>query len=146
LPDPLPDESQAFETAIPEFTVMERQEWPDFIHHLVEDWPRLGSFLSAATLVAFKGHTVELRFASQFQMQFSEVTNKKNRDHILQELEKFFGRPVELHLTIEPKKETPLQAPAAPGKSDESRSIQDDMEREPIIKTVLDLFDGDVID
>lgn len=120
--------------------------WPDFVHHLVEDWPRIGSMLSAAKLVSSKGSTIELRFDSNGQFQFQEVTNKKNRDHILKELEKHFGRPVELHITIENRQPAGPAVPASAAVQPQGGSIQDDIAREPIIQSVLEMFDGEVLD
>jgi DNA polymerase III subunit gamma/tau len=134
-----------FESEEPTLSGDVQKDWPEFLHHLVEDWPRLGAFLSVAQLVSGKGNTVELRFGSSYQLQFDEVTQKKNRDHILQELEKFNKRPVDLHMTIEPKKHTPLPSAPVLAKENAQQSIQDDMEREPIIQQVLEYFDGEVI-
>jgi hypothetical protein len=55
-----------------------------------------------------------------------------------------FGAPVDVHITIEP----PGPSPVASAKVDEtaSVSINDEIAHEPIIKSVLDIFNGEVID
>jgi DNA polymerase-3 subunit gamma/tau len=121
-----------------------RSRWPQFMEQLVRDRPTFGYHLGAAVVVSSTAASVELRFPKVFHFQFSEVIKKKNRDDIQKKLNEFAGTDVALHMTLEAAGE-PLPAgtvvPAAPV----SLSINDEIDREPIIKTVLDIFDGAVL-
>jgi DNA polymerase III subunit gamma/tau len=122
-----------------------QQRWPQFMEQFVRDRPTFGYHLSAAYVVSSSANSIELRFPAACRFQFGEVTKKKNRDDIQKKLNEFTGADVMLHITIEaenaPAAHKPPALPAARG----SLTIQDEIGREPIIGTVLDVFDGSVL-
>jgi DNA polymerase-3 subunit gamma/tau len=107
--------------------------WPEFIEKISEGKQNLGSFLSAGRIAGQTENSVDLLFAKQFGFQ---------------QLNAWMGIPIELHITQE--KETETQ-PALTGKDitnpvvTHRASLEDDMENEPIIKSVLEIFDGQVL-
>ncbi len=88
--------------------------------------------------------TLDLRFPARCSFHFAEITRKNNRDVIAKKLTAFAGRKIDLHITIEKRKESGNETPPAAAER-VSPSFQDDMENEPIIKNVLDIFDGEVV-
>jgi DNA polymerase-3 subunit gamma/tau len=123
------------------------KKWPEFLEILLEDMPTIGSFLSMAHIAATTEDSIDLRFKKEFGFQFSEVTKKNNRVSIDKKLSSFIGRPVTLHITIEKKssKTRDNTKKVTNDKTHYQPSLEDDMENEPIIKTVIDIFNGDVL-
>jgi DNA polymerase III subunit gamma/tau len=123
-----------------------RKLWPAFLETLLRDRPKLGSFLSLATVASCTAHTIDIRFSPKFNFQFQELNKKHNRDEIVRILHTFTSRLFDLRMTVE----------AGGGHEDEASylkqlgtmpvTINDEMENEPIIKTVFDIFDGEVIE
>ncbi len=121
--------------------------WPEFIEKLVEDMPNIGSFLSMANIAATTEDSIDLKFNKEFGFQFSEITKKNNRDSINKKLSSFIGKPVMLHITIDKnssEKQNDIKK-VTNSNTHYQPSLEDDMKNEPIIKTVIELFKGDVI-
>ncbi len=122
-------------------------KWPAFIELLIEERPNLGTFLSLSHIAESTENSIDLRFGNQFQFQFAEVTKKNNRDIIQKKLDTFAGRHIDLHIVIEKKdqekKEDKKQA--AKVKPHIHPSLEEDMANEPIIKDVINIFDGEVL-
>jgi DNA polymerase-3 subunit gamma/tau len=119
--------------------------WNNFIKSLMSDRPNLGAFLSMGHVAKAKENSIDLRFAPELSFQFAEVTRKAHRDIIQSKLTEFAGRAVDLHMSIETHKPKDTGAEAAPGAADVSPSLEDDMEQEPIIRNVIEIFDGEEI-
>ncbi len=123
------------------------EDWPAFLTALKEDRPNLALFLSHGHIASCAGHTLDLRFAPSFKFQFAQVTSTQNRAIIEKKLASFAGASIDLHMTLESEDANPEaknfveHMGGAP-----TRSIEDDMQSEPIIKTVLEAFDGEVIE
>ncbi len=123
-----------------------QDRWPRFMEQLVHDWPAFGYHLSVAYIVSSTANSIELRFPAACRFQFGEVTKKKNRDEIQKKLGEFVKTDVALHITIEPADTPAAQtSPAPSAAAGTSLSIKDEIGREPIIGTVLDIFDGTVL-
>jgi len=118
--------------------------WPAFVDAIMHDRPTLGSYLSMAYVTGAVENSLDIRFAYSYRFQFGEVTRKENRDEIEQRLNAVAGRRVDLHITIETHK--PAAAAKTPARAAIPRSIEDDAAKEPIINTVLEVFDGEVLD
>jgi DNA polymerase-3 subunit gamma/tau len=120
--------------------------WHDFVAAIMSDRPNLGSFLSIASVAAVSDIALDIRFTPQHSFQFAEVTKKINRDFLQQKLNAFAGKPLDLHISLESRRhpeagtEAPAAAPVAV-----PISLGDDIEQEPIIKTVIDVFDGESV-
>jgi DNA polymerase-3 subunit gamma/tau len=119
-------------------------QWPEFLEHLKRDRPTLAYHLSSAFVVSATNKSVDVRFPKAFHFQFSEVLKKKNRDEIQEKLDEFAKGPVELHITLEQAGDPPqAKGPAVQVKT--PMSINNEINNEPIIKSVLDIFDGSVL-
>ncbi|MBD3319947.1 MAG: DNA polymerase III subunit gamma/tau [Chitinivibrionales bacterium] len=122
-----------------------KELWPKFLDSLMQDRPNLCSFLSFATIVSATGSSLDLRFPYENQFQFNDVIRKERREEIEKKLENFAGAHIDLHITLEP--ENPSQKPGNfhHAFTAASPSLDDEIEREPIIKTVMELFDGELL-
>jgi DNA polymerase-3 subunit gamma/tau len=119
-------------------------QWPEFLEHLKRDRPTLAYHLSSAFVVSATNKSVDVRFPKAFHFQFSEVLKKKNRDEIQEKLDEFAKGFVELHITLEQAGDPPqAKGPAVQVKT--PMSINNEINNEPIIKSVLDIFDGSVL-
>jgi DNA polymerase-3 subunit gamma/tau len=122
-------------------------QWRQFIELLAQERPNLGTFLSMATIISSSADTIDLRFGAIYQFQFGEITRKGNREIITQILSRFAGRPIDLHVTLEKKATGAVESPLAqPARSSRiTPSLEDDIANEPIIKNILEIFNGDIV-
>ncbi len=128
---------------LPDITLM----WPSFIEQLLLDKPKLGSLLSQAKLAGFSSGFIELRFSPSFKFQFQELNKKPNRDEICRRLRSFMNLPtIDLRMTLETDSPDDNDLKYFPSKAGFERSINYETEKEPIIKAVLEIFDGEVIE
>jgi DNA polymerase-3 subunit gamma/tau len=149
LPDERPVESKPLSSPDQTGSGHDVQDWPHFIEHLQKNRPHLAYHFGVASLVSLSREKVDLRFPKVFHFQFSEVNKKKNRDEIQKELDDFFQGAVVLHMTLEAtdgQQAAQTQAPATAAAAERAfMSIDDEIAHEPIIKNVLDIFDGCVM-
>ena len=121
-----------------------KKQWSAFLELLMRDRPTIGTFLSLATIVGSSESSIDLSYPPKLKFQFGEMTKKQNRDEIIKMLTAFMNRPIEVHITLSAEKAEELgqnhvhPSPLAP-------NLDNEIEREPIIKAVLDLFDGEII-
>jgi DNA polymerase-3 subunit gamma/tau len=118
--------------------------WPEFLAFLKRDRTTLAYHCSASYAVSSTDSSIDVRFPKAFHFQFNEVVKKKNRDDIHAKLCEFAQRPVELHLTLEAK-DDPSNAKNSAPQDKSALSINDEIDHEPVIKNVLDIFDGSVL-
>lgn len=123
-----------------------RKLWPSFLETLLRDRPKLGSFLSLATVASCTAHTIDIRFSPKFNFQFLELNKKHNRDEVVRILHTFTSRMFDLRMTVEADGDHEDEASYLKQLGTMPVTINDEMEKEPIIKTVIDIFDGEVIE
>ncbi|MBN1761435.1 MAG: DNA polymerase III subunit gamma/tau [Chitinispirillaceae bacterium] len=123
-----------------------QQLWPLFLETMLRDRPKLGSFLSLATVAGHSSRTIDLRFAQAFNFQFQEVNKKSNREEITNILHTLTGNSFEIRMTLETESTGEPQQNYFKPAGIVPVSINDEIEQEPIIQTVLDMFDGEVIE
>ena len=110
----------------------------------MHDRPHIGTFLALATVAGHTDSSIDLVFKQNFAFQFSEVNKKQHREEIAKMMHAFIGRPVEVLMTLDAKrKEKPEIKHAKP--EAHAAAIESEIEREPVIGTVLDIFDGEVL-
>lgn len=119
--------------------------WPSFLDHMLKDRPNLGSLLSMGYVASCSEITISIKFPSSNSFQFQEVTKKQNRDQIERYLFEFTGRKIELHITVETKKPDVQERRFLNEQGQMPSTINDEIEKEPIIQAVLDIFDGEVL-
>jgi DNA polymerase-3 subunit gamma/tau len=143
---PVGDTTESFDA--PEKTTLAKPVdpavvWHDFINLLMKDRPNLGSFLSMAYVAASTESSIDVRFPPQCSFQFSEASKKSNREQLTEKLNTICQRQMELHISLETHKQEakPAVSPAA----QVTPALGDDMEQEPIIKTVMEAFDAEPV-
>jgi DNA polymerase-3 subunit gamma/tau len=119
-------------------------KWRGFIDKTMHDRPHIGTFLALATVAGYTGSSIDLVFEHNFAFQFSELNKKQHREEIAKMFHDFMGRPFEVHMTLEAKQPETLgliqNKPEA-----HAAAIKSEIAREPIIGSVLDIFDGEVL-
>ena len=120
------------------------EKWHQFIDKIMHDRPHTGTFLSLATVAGSTDSSIDLLFENRFSFQFGELNKKQHREEIAKMLDSFCGRPVAVHMTLEaklPEKEGAKQArPEA-----HAEALASEIAREPVIGSVLEIFDGEVL-
>ncbi len=134
-------------------------KWKDFLEFVSEDKINLGTFLSAGDLAAVNENSIDIRFPADMAFQHQEVSKISNRDFLLKKVVEFTGKPMELHFTVSDemsKKELPEEKEEAKEKKNQEKSeeiedpgytpsLEDEMKREPVIKNIIDKFNGKVL-
>jgi hypothetical protein len=120
-------------------------QWPAFLQQLLDERPHLGSFLSHGYVAAFHDTTLDVRFSPVHKFHFGEVTRKQNRDIIQAKLNQFAGCPIELHMTMDSTEGQGENKNYLDEIGGNEPCIEDDIKNEPIINTVLKLFDGEIL-
>lgn len=139
------------ETAPPKFRDTAGQQidiktfWPAFLDHLIHERPNMGSFLALACAFPVGADAIDLKFSSAYRFQYLEIVKKQNKDEIEQHLKNFAGRELLLNITIENKPIENHEQNYIKAIGNVPSTIDDEIEREPIIKAVLDIFDGEVL-
>lgn len=87
--------------------------------------------------------SVELQFGNSQRFQYNEVTKKQNLDEIKRLLQEFAGFPVELKFSLEEKAEEQEQNYI--NHNPKRSTINDEIENEPIIQSIIEMFDGEVL-
>jgi DNA polymerase-3 subunit gamma/tau len=148
LPEPPPGGSateSSFADRFPEGAAGDAgSRWKAFIDSLMSDRPNFGMFLSLASLQGSTASSVDLVFSRSQSFQFQEVTKKATREEIEALLLRFMGRPIELHITLEQSSGEAPDTEALARKAD-SFSIENEISREPIIQSVIDVFDAEFL-
>ena len=136
--------SESFNESGPEVFADVKKQWPAFLELVLRDRPNLGTFLSCAAISGSSESSIDLCYSSKLKFQFGEMTKKQNREEIIKMLSAFMDRPIEVHMSLSAEKADDSgrnfiqPAPCAP-------ILDNEIEREPIIQAVLDLFDGEII-
>ena len=116
------------------------ERWPLFLETLQRERPMLGHYLRVAQVASLSESAIDVRFPRACNAQYAELIKNKNREEINRIMKDVMGASVDLHITIE------AGSPAVGKAENNSLSINDEMEHEPVIKSVLDIFDGEIIE
>jgi hypothetical protein len=111
----------------------------------MKDHPNLGSFLSCASIGSVSPQFLELKFSTTYRFQYLEVTRKNNRSEITRLLTEFFGTAVELNIVIDTNASDTGEENYIKQIGDVPTTINDQIEKEPIIQTILEIFDGEIL-
>jgi DNA polymerase-3 subunit gamma/tau len=132
-------------TAGPEADV--RNNWDAFIEYLTHERPTLGSALSFAQVISASDTAVDLRFTREFSFQYKQVTFRKNRNAISELAAAFFARSLHIHINYDENEHAAQQThtKTAAARNSPHASLDRDRQQEPIIQTILDTFDADII-
>jgi DNA polymerase III subunit gamma/tau len=118
--------------------------WHEFIEKIMHDRPHIGTFLALATVAGHTDSSIDLVFEQNFAFQFGEVNKKQHREEIAKMMHSFIGRTIEVNMTLDAKrKEKPEIKHDKP--EAHAMAIESEIAREPVIGTVLDIFDGEVL-
>jgi DNA polymerase-3 subunit gamma/tau len=139
-----PEAAQRFEDCTPGSGADVKSRWGAFVETFMRDRPNIGTFLSLAAVTGSSESSIDLSYSPQLKFQFSEMSKKQNREEIAKLLKTFMGRPIEVHITIETKK-AEKEAQNYINPVPHARAIESEIEHEPIIQSVLDIFDGEIL-
>ena len=122
-----------------------QSQWTVFLELLLKERPNLGSFLSMASICSISADTVELKLSSGYRFQYMELTRKNNQSEITRILTQFTGCPVELKITLDSSAPSVEDTNYIKQIGNIPNTIDDQIEKEPIIQTILEIFDGEIL-
>jgi DNA polymerase-3 subunit gamma/tau len=134
-----------FEEKTPGGLVDVKSVWPSFIESIMRDRPNIGTFLSLAAIAGSSDSSIDLTYRQSLKFQFGEMTKKINRDEISRLLKLHIGRPIDVHITLDTAKTEVETQNYINHTGPAPVVIDNDIEREPIIQSVLELFDGEIL-
>jgi DNA polymerase-3 subunit gamma/tau len=134
-----------------------RPEAPMDTHKLIEMWDgfvtfvrqkklRLGVAMFSGKIHSFDGSTITLRFAKGFGFQHEQVTKPENMRLLKRMLSKYFGREIDIVCFREGEERAvklEQRAKRAKSMNDGLRGVSE--EKKPLVKKLLDEFDGEII-
>jgi DNA polymerase-3 subunit gamma/tau len=139
-----PETAQRFEDCTPGSDADVKSRWGAFVETFMRDRPNIGTFLSMAAVTGSTESSIDLSYSPKLKFQFSEMSKKQNREEIAKLLRTFMGRPIEVHITIETKK-AEKEAQNYINPVPHALAIESEIEHEPVIQSVLDIFDGEIL-
>lgn len=140
------DKNLSFEDKLPNCELKHLNElWPKFLDHISIDYPKIGTFLSSGYISSCTEMSIDLKFPPTCRFQFIEVSKKHNRDQIELLLQQFTSKQFELHIVVDNHKPDSEKREFLKQISKLPSTINDEIDNEPIIQTVLDMFDGEIL-
>ncbi len=122
-----------------------KDRWTSFLELLLREHPNLGSFLSLASISSVSTDGIELKFSADYRFQYMEVTKKQNRNEIIRLLEMFTGHMLDLQITLDVNAAKQEDTNYIKQIGNIPSTIDDQIEKEPIIEAVLEIFDGEIL-
>lgn len=122
-----------------------KSKWPSFLDFLLKEHPNIGSFLSLAYIGSVSADSIELKFSGDYRFQFMEVTKTHNQSEIIGLLREFLNKPVEIKIVLDANATKAEETNYIKQFADIPTTIDDQIEKEPIIQTILDIFDGELL-
>jgi len=120
--------------------------WDGFVSFVRQKKLRLGVSLISGKIHSFDGTTLTLRFARSFGPQKEQVMKPENMEFLRRMLAKYFGREIDVVCYQEGgEREARLdqKVKTAKAPTDGLRGIAE--EKKPLVKKLLDEFDGEII-
>jgi DNA polymerase-3 subunit gamma/tau len=139
------EESVTFAESAENDSVDFKKKWTDFIDVLFKEQPTIGSFMSIAIVVSCTDDVLSIKFPQMSRFQYMEVTKKQNKEEVEKLLKMFLGKPVELQISLETRPPDAEERSFLKQVGQMPSTINDEIENEPIIQTILDVFDGEVL-
>lgn len=131
------------------------QIWALLLNRVTEQRTMLGASLSAGIPTSYEDHTLTVSFDNEHEIHQQILSSDENFDFIRAALSELTDQPLQIVFIVAPPKETDTreqienQAPQKNKKIQQEESpvslTSDVLAKNPGLKTVLDLFDGEVI-
>lgn len=119
--------------------------WPELMDLLSKERPSLSAFLSQAKVLSGSSSSVDLKFPSGCGFPYREVTKRQNHEDIKRLLSQFVGIAVEINITLDTSVQENGEQNYFNNQPGAPSNINDEIEREPIIKSILEIFDGEIV-
>jgi hypothetical protein len=123
-----------------------RKLWEGFVTYVRQKKVALGVCLISGTLKSLDDKAVMVGFARGFKFQREQVENHGSKTFLKKMMSRYFGRDLELVCFSEGDEAMAEREKAKVTKGDDEDSVaQRAIEQKPIIKKILDDFDGEII-
>jgi DNA polymerase-3 subunit gamma/tau len=123
-----------------------QETWDGFVTFVRQKKLRLGVAMFSGKIHSFDGSTITLRFAKSFGVQQEQVAKPENIRLLKRMLARYFGREMDVVCFREGEEQNAKQTrDARKGQSpqDGLRGVAE--EKKPLVKKLLDEFDGEII-
>jgi DNA polymerase-3 subunit gamma/tau len=120
--------------------------WDGFVTFVRQKKLRLGVCLFSGKIHSFDGSTIALRFAKSFGVQNEQVAKPENIQFLKKMMAKYFGREMDIVCFREGEEQDvklSQRAKKADLTNDGLRGVAE--EKKPVVKKLLDEFDGEII-
>ncbi len=122
-----------------------RKQWEDFVTCVRQKKVSLGVCLVSAKLTEFDGKTVQLKFPKGFLIQKEQVENPQSIQFLKRMMKKFFGREMDISCSIAGEEDAPSKRSTEEHRETGEFKSQRNVEQQPIIKKILEDFDGEIV-
>jgi chromosomal replication initiation ATPase DnaA len=122
-----------------------KERWTEFLDFLLKEHPKLGTYLTAASVDSISSSIIKLRFCANYRFQYQEVTKKQYQNEIVRLLQQFTGQQLDLEVILDVIAAEQENTNYIKQIANIPSTIDDQIEKEPIIKTILEIFDGEIL-
>ena len=153
-PGPRPASSVGAAAAVESATPIRPQAEPGdqaaveaFLKRVHEERGALGGFLEEASWIEIKGETLEIAFGEKHGFFREKIEGRENLEYLKRMAGESAGRDLTIKVTVA----TPGAVESrtlSPGDAEESRRrrLRETAEKTPIVRTLLNAFDGQIVD
>jgi len=148
---PAPQEQQEpaeprkdIEQSVPEpLTEDPEKLWHSFLEHLFKQSPTVANFLATAR-ASFSGDRVTLHFTQHVQFPYQQVNNPKVLGTITQAYQQFSGKTKQFNCTYDAQEQT--AEPSVQKLFSKDIDLEQEIQRVASLKTLMEIFDGEIIE
>jgi DNA polymerase-3 subunit gamma/tau len=120
--------------------------WEGFVAYVRQKKVSLGVCLISGRVYGYDGEHLTLRFQKSFNLQKEQVANEKNLQFLQSTFERYFGQPVKISCFSEGEERAMrFEEAARRQKTPERRYRGVSEEKKPVVKKLMQEFDGEII-
>jgi DNA polymerase-3 subunit gamma/tau len=122
--------------------------WQDLVEKVKRRKISLGTFLAEGKPARLVNGSLLLAFYGSSEFHREQVADRAHRQLIQEELAKLVGEPLEISCCLRPQpaEEAPRGGKARPGGRPRTEAQEREILSRPIVRHVIDLFDGEIVE
>ena len=149
---PFPDDDEEQESSCPSDNQLPpdmNEFWKAFLKIFEKKELVLPSFLMRVSL-SINGNECVLTFPGSESFPYSQVSQKENVATIAKAFSAFVGRPMSVKTVLDRNAVVPATTESSDAPKPKARraskfDLEADIEKEPVIKSILEIFDGELV-
>lgn len=121
------------------------EQWKGFVTFVRQKKVSLGVSLISAKLVEFGEHSIQLEFPKGLSIQSEQVNKPDSKKFLKNMLRRYFDRDIDISCGVAGGKITAADEPEVKDQDAEGFNSRSSIERQPIVKKIIEDFDGEIV-